>query len=68
MGISTSTVRVLIFRACRKLKVASRARLIEALSPRLRQARKPETDLHQCRNKQDGRANGVGDWPCRHER
>jgi DNA-binding CsgD family transcriptional regulator len=33
MGISTSTVRVLIFRACRKLHVASRARLIEALAP-----------------------------------
>jgi DNA-binding CsgD family transcriptional regulator len=36
MGISNSTVRVLIFRACRKLKVASRAELIEALSSRLR--------------------------------
>lgn len=31
MGISNATVRVLIFRACRKFKVASRARLIEAL-------------------------------------
>jgi len=29
MGISNATVRVLIFRACRKFKVASRAKLIE---------------------------------------